>query len=120
MPQQSKVWFLTSETAGREQANALRTLIDETFSSVDPYIQVDLRLVRPDVLLPATLAGRGPDVAINVANNYLLTMHYVMQFYDISQFEDFEDITKRFQPSAMVPYELEGKYYALPNINHSQ
>lgn len=110
-----EVWFLTSETAGREQANALRTLIDETFSSVDPYIQVDLRLVRPDVLLPATLAGRGPDVAINVANN--LPVNYALRnaIYDISQFEDFEDITKRFQPSAMVPYELEGKYYALPN-----
>lgn len=110
-----EVWFLTSDTAGREQANALRTLIDETFSSAEHNIQVDLRLVRPDVLLPATVAGRGPDIAINVANN--LPVNYALRnaIYDISQFDDFEEITKRFQPSAMVPYELEGKYYALPN-----
>lgn len=33
---------------------------------------------------------------------------------DLSQFEDFEEVIKRFQPSAMVPYQFDGGTYALP------
>lgn len=107
-----EVWFLTSDTAGREHANALRILIDETFTK---DIQVDLKLVRPDVLLPATLAGRGPDVAINVSGGLPVNYSLRNAVYDVSKFSDFEEITTRFQPSAMVPFEFNGGYYALPN-----
>lgn len=107
-----EVWFLTSAVAGREQANALRVLIDETFGD---EIVVDLRVVQPYVLLPATLAGRGPDVAINVDNG--LPVNYALRnaIHDVSTFDDFEEIITRFKYSSMVPYEFEGGYYALPN-----
>lgn len=107
-----EVWFLTSAVAGREQANALRILIDETFGE---DIVVDLRVVQPYVLLPATLAGRGPDVAINVDNG--LPVNYALRnaIHDLSTFSDFEEITDRFKESAMVPYEFNGGYFALPN-----
>lgn len=110
-----EVWFLTSATAGREQANALRILIDETFSSAGHNIQVDLKLVKPEVLLPATIAGRGPDIAINVGDS--LPVNYALRnaIFDISKLDGFEEIIKRFQPSAVVPYQLEGGTYALPN-----
>jgi len=73
------VWLCTSESQGREQANAISALISE--ATKDPNsklygINVKLKVVSSDVLLTATLAGRGPDVAINVANgtpvNYAL------------------------------------------------
>lgn len=107
-----EVWFLTSESAGREQANAIRTLIDSTF---DPDIFIDLKVVDPNTLLTATLAGRGPDVAINAFNG--LPINYAMRgaIKDISKFDDFEEVASWFQDSAMTPYEYNGGYYALPN-----
>ncbi|MCD7832070.1 MAG: extracellular solute-binding protein [Firmicutes bacterium] len=54
-----EVWVVT----GRDQANIIRTLIDNTFT---PYsnISVNLKLVAGGTLLPSILAGVGPDVSL--------------------------------------------------------
>ena len=144
-----EVWYLTSESTGREQVNAVKNLIDTTFIP-DTGINVILKILAPGVLLPATLAGTGPDVAINVAGG--LPVNYALRgaIYDVSQQEDFHEVTgictaenaakgnctqnngnytdtdyvkydypeyARFQYSSMVPFELEGSYYALPNTS---
>ncbi len=103
------VWL----SIGQDQANILRKLIDESFAP-QHQIQVDLKLVSAASLLPATLSGRGPDVAIGQADS--TPVNYAMRnaVYDLSQFDDFDEIVTRFMPSAMVPYEFDGKYYALP------
>ncbi|MGD9886595.1 MAG: extracellular solute-binding protein [Bacilli bacterium] len=139
-----EVWFLTSETTGREQANSISTLISNTFT--EQYgINVKLKVVTAGVLLPSTLAGTGPDIAINVANG--LPVNYAMRnaIMDVSGFEEFYEVTGicsaknaemglcdantdynagriddpdeqyLFFDSAMVPYEYNGGYYALPN-----
>ena len=110
-----EVWFLTSEVAGREQANAIRTLIDTDFSLYNKDININLKVVDPGTLLTATLAGRGPDVAINAYSG--VPINYAMRgaIKDISKFPDFEEVTTWFQDSAMTPYEYNGGYYALPN-----
>ena len=107
-----EVWLLTSEMAGREQANAIRTLIDSDFGE---DLNITLKIVSPEVLLTATLAGKGPDVAINAYNG--LAVNYALRnaTYDLSRFDDFEDVVSQFSPSAMTPYEFQGGYYALPN-----
>lgn len=104
-----EVWL----SIGKDQANVLRKLIDESFTR-ETGIQVDLKLVNGAVLLPATLAGEGPDVAMGVGNN--IPVNYAMRnaVYDLSQFEDFDQITPRFKNSAMVPYEYLNGSYALP------
>ena len=103
------VWL----SVGQDQANILRKLIDESFAPQN-QIQVDLKLVSAASLLPATLSGRGPDVAIGQADS--TPVNYAMRnaVYDLSQFDDFEEIASRFMPSALVPYEFDGKYYAIP------
>ncbi|HBP26158.1 MAG TPA: ABC transporter substrate-binding protein [Acholeplasmatales bacterium] len=130
-----EVWFLTSESTGREQANSISTLISNTFT--EQYgINVKLKVVTAGVLLPSTLAGTGPDIAINVANG--LPVNYAMRnaIMDVSGFEEFYEVTGictaanaeagnctaaypndqyQFMDSAMVPYEFDGGYYALPN-----
>lgn len=67
-----EVWM----TLGRDQANVIRNLIDTDFAKKYPDIKVELKLTAADVLLKATLAGIGPDVALNVdsglAVNYAL------------------------------------------------
>lgn len=104
-----EVWL----SIGRDQTNILRKLIDESFTPVT-NIKVDLRLVNPRVLLPATLSGVGPDVAMGVQN--IIPVNYAMRsaVYDISQFDDFDMVADRFKDSGMVPFEYEGGYYALP------
>jgi len=104
-----EVWL----SIGRDQANVLRKMIDETFTPITG-IKVDLKLVNGAVLLPATLSKVGPDIAMGLGNS--IPVNYAMRnaVYDISQQPDFNEITDRFKDSAMVPYEHEGGYYALP------
>jgi len=103
------VWVGT----GRDQANIIRRMIDEDFSK-ENQIGVNLQLVSMDVLLPATLTGKGPDVAIGVDNQ--IPVNYAMRnaAYDLTNFDDFELIKERFKDSAMVPYHYLDGYYAIP------
>ncbi len=81
-----EVWM----TLGRDQANVVRSLIDTTFTK-DTGIKVNLKLTGADVLLKATLAGIGPDVALNVDST--LPVNYALRnaVYDLTQFDDFWD-----------------------------
>ncbi|MCF7925543.1 MAG: extracellular solute-binding protein [Candidatus Izimaplasma sp.] len=104
-----EVWL----SIGRDQANVLRKLIDESFT-LETGIKIDLKLVNGAVLLPATLSNVGPDVAMGLGNS--IPVNYAMRnaVYDISQFDDFDEVTTRFKDSAIVPFEYEGGHYALP------
>lgn len=99
--------------SGRDQANVLKQLIDETFTPAN-NINVNVQLVDMSTLLQATLSGQGPDVAVQVGND--LPMNYGLRdaVVDLSQFEDIDELKKLFRASAMVPYEFEGKTFALP------
>lgn len=67
------VWM----TLGRDQANVIRSLIDTSFAKEHPNIRVELKLTAGDVLLKATLAGIGPDVALNVDSS--LPVNYALR-----------------------------------------
>lgn len=99
--------------SGRDQANVLKSLIDETFTP-KTNINVNLQLVDMSMLLQATLAGQGPDVAVQVGSD--LPMNYGMRsaVVDLSKYEDLPEIRKYFRQSAMVPYEFDGHSFALP------
>lgn len=68
-----EVWM----TLGRDQANVIRSLIDTDFKKKHPDIKVELKLTAADVLLKATLAGIGPDVALNVDSS--LPVNYALR-----------------------------------------
>lgn len=57
------VWTATS----RDQAQIIRSLVDDTFTPNYDGITVDIKLVAGGTLLPATLAGTGPDVYLGGA-----------------------------------------------------
>src|SRR5690606_18636076 len=99
--------------SGRDQANTMKAMIDETFTP-ETGISVNLKLVQMHTLLPATLAGQGPDVAMQIAND--IPVNYAMRnaAADLTQFPDFEEVAKRFRDSAVVPYKFDGGVYALP------
>ena len=111
---------------GRDQANVIRSLIDESFTSVYG-INVNVQLVDMNTLLRAELAGEGPDVAIQVANTNGIAgavlntgndtpVNYGLRnaVLDLAQFEDFEEVKGRFYDSALTAFSFDGAVYALP------
>lgn len=104
-----EVWIGT----GRDQANVIKTLIDDRFTP-EYNIGIILRLVDINTILPATVAGIGPDVTMSIFNS--LPMDYGMRgaVRDLSTFPDFHEVAARFPPAAMVPYTFEGRAFALP------
>lgn len=99
--------------SGRDQANVIRRLIDESFTP-QTGIGVNLELVDPGVLLPATFTGKGPDVMMGVGNT--TPVNYAMRnaVYDLTQFPDYEITMSQFKDSAILPYTFEGGVYAIP------
>ncbi|BCJ94537.1 ABC transporter substrate-binding protein [Anaerocolumna cellulosilytica] len=99
--------------SGRDQANVLKSLIDESFTAAAD-INVNVMLVDMSTLLQATLSGQGPDVALQVGGD--LPMNYGLRnaVVDLSAFNDLGEIKERFRESAMVPFQFERKTYALP------
>ncbi|WP_110042479.1 extracellular solute-binding protein [Paenibacillus cellulosilyticus] len=103
------VWI----TTGRDQAQVLKNLIDETFTP-ESNISVSLKLVPANILLPATLAGEGPDVAMQIGED--VPVNYAMRdaAADLKQFPDYDQIASRFRESGLTPYRYGGGTYALP------
>lgn len=113
------VWLLADGSTtsvnggGRDQATILKNLVDNYF--VTKYqIPVNVKLVNRDVLLSATLAGEGPDVALNVAGKEPVNYALRNAVADLTQFEDYEEVAGWFHKKAMVPFTLGDGVYALP------
>ncbi|MCM1538238.1 MAG: extracellular solute-binding protein [bacterium] len=115
-----EVWILADSTAitsqsggGRDQALVIKDLVDNYFVP-ETGIAVNVKLVNKDVLLSATLAGEGPDVALNVAGkepvNYALRNAAV----DLTQFDDYEEVASWFYRDALTQFTYDGGVYALP------
>lgn len=115
-----EVWILADSTAitsqsggGRDQAIVIKDLVDNYFVP-ETGIAVNVKLVNKDVLLSATLAGEGPDVALNVAGkepvNYALRNAAV----DLTQFDDYEEVASWFYHDALTQFTYNGGVYALP------
>lgn len=104
-----KVWI----GGGRDQAQTLKNMIEDSFT---PYtgIPVNLELVQEGVILPATLAGKGPDVALTVSPSVPVNFFLRGAIIDLAQFEDFPEVAKRFKKSALVPFQFRDSYIALP------
>ncbi len=122
---------------GRDQANVIKNLIDESFTSTT-NINVNVQLVDMSTLLKASLAGEGPDVALQVGPTQVATavsagtgasnasmvsasndtpVNYGIRnaVLDLTQFEDYDEVVSRFSDSALVPFTYNGATYALPD-----
>lgn len=103
------VWM----TPARDQAQVIKRLINDKFTP-ETGIKVNLKLVSQDILLPSTLTGEGPDVALQVDGT--LPVNYASRgaVQDLSVFPDFKQVVQHFNDSAMVPFQYKDGYYALP------
>lgn len=103
------VWI----TTGRDQAQTLKRLIDDSFTR-QTGIKVNLKLVSADILLPSTVSGEGPDIALQVGNEVPVNFATRGALQSLSDFPDFDEVAKRFNGSAMVPYQYNGQSFGLP------
>lgn len=107
------VWIGSGLTGGRDQAMALNQMIQDSFTK-ETGIAVNLQLVPENTILMATLAGRGPDIALQTKMSNPVDFALRNAVYDLSQFEDFEEVKEQFFISATDPFEYDGGIYALP------
>ncbi|MBQ6661882.1 MAG: extracellular solute-binding protein [Lachnospiraceae bacterium] len=98
---------------GRDQCTILKKMIDDTFVK-EYHIGVNVNLMTAAVLLPATVAKTGPDVALNVASGEPVNYALRGASLDLTQFKgntaqggnikSFEECFADFMPSSYVPY----------------
>ena len=100
-------------TTGRDQMQIIRRLTAESFT-VNEDIYVDLRLIAGSALLPAVVAGIGPDISLHEDSGTPVNFASRGQIFDLNTFPDAKEVCSRFSPQALVPYQYEGGLYALP------
>ena len=108
-----KVWMQT----GRDQSNVVKNQVDNSFSAVSD-VKVNLQLIPAGVILPATLAGNGPDVVMNMGQATIIDFAIRGAISDLTQFPDFEEQASRFYPSALETVTYHGGVYGLPETEN--
>ncbi len=105
-----EVWIATST---RDQYDIAQKLVINQFADSD--YNVVIKMVGADTVMPATLTGNGPDVAIQL--NYTMPTNFAYRnaAYDLTTFDDYEEVASRFTAGAMEYFEYEGGVYGLPD-----
>ena len=107
------VWVGNGATGGRDQAQVLQRMVSSDFM-VSTGINVNVQLVSMGALLPATMSGRGPDVALTLNASDPLNYAIRHGVVDLYRLDGFEEVKQRFMESAMEPFSFDGGVYALP------
>ena len=110
------VWVST----GRDQAQVIKDMVLDLFTS-ETGIQVNVQLVQGSVI-EATLAGKGPDIALMQATAQPINFAIRGAIVDLKEMANTYDadeggwdaIASRFSPGALTPFEFDNKVYALP------
>lgn len=104
-----QVWIVT----GRDQSQVLKNMIDDTFTP-QSGIKVNVKLINPNALLTAVVAGNGPDVVISTYTSQPVDYALRNANVNLMRFGDCEEVLKWFKESAYEPYKYDGGLYALP------
>lgn len=97
---------------GRDQALAVKELVDSEF--VPEYgIPVNLSIVQGAVV-EATLAGKGPDIAMFVGGELPVNLAARGLLTDLSGFDGVSEIRSNMNENATVMYEYNGGLYGIP------
>ncbi len=99
---------------GRDQATVVKDLVDNDFNTNNQGINVSINLVQGGIL-EATLAGKGPDVALFLGGDFPIQCAARNLLVDISTFNDYEDVvSSRFTENIETLYTYNGGVYGLP------
>jgi ABC-type glycerol-3-phosphate transport system substrate-binding protein len=112
---------------GKEWAEIIKEMADEEFTP-RTGVYVNINVVPPsqlgagatNALMLAITANRAPDVALGVDANSPVEFAIREAVVNLKQFDNFEEVSKRFLPGIMVPFEYRGGVYALPETMNFQ
>ncbi len=109
-----KLWV----ARGREWSEVLKELIEDDFTP-NTGIAVDIMTLPSgagvtDLLKLAIYSGDPPDLVFGVPAGFPVEMAIRGKAYNLNQFEDYEEVTKRFVDGILVPFHWMGADYALP------
>ena len=93
-----EIWI----TTGRDQSTVLKTMVDDSFTA-QSGIKVNIKLVQADAILTAVVAGNGPDIVLSVSGWFAVNYAMRNAVEDLTQFADFEEVTKPFYQSIIDP-----------------
>ena len=93
-----EIWI----TTGRDQSTVLKTMVDDTFTA-NTGIKVNVKLVQLDAILPAVVAGNGPDIVLSVSGWFAVNYAMRNAVEDLTQFPDFQEVTQAFYQSILDP-----------------
>lgn len=103
------VWMVSS---GKEQAQILQNMIDETFTP-NYNIPVRLQLIPLDVVLRAALTGNGPDVLVGLSQSTLADFAMRNALVDLSGLDGFSEEADRYFESALTGASYQNGIYGL-------
>ena len=98
---------------GRDQALVVKELVENEFAQLYPDIPVSVNLVVGGVV-EATLAGKGPDVALFLGGEFPVNLACRGLLVDMKQFYDYDLAARAYQKDASVLYSYNGGVYGMP------
>ena len=98
---------------GRDQVKVLNTLISKSFSA-KTGINVKVEQVNA-TLVQGVISNNSPDLYLQLSRTEPVNLAMRGIVYDLTQFDDFDEVLTRFQPGAETPYIYRSGVYALPD-----
>lgn len=108
-----RLWIGNGLTGGRDQAVTLNNLILRHFTA-EKNIGVRVEIVPPSTILTATVAGEGPDVALQLNSGDPVNYAMRSAVTDLSALPGFAQIAERFPQSTLTGFTYQNGVYALP------
>lgn len=100
-------------TWGKDQASALDVMIKNDFTP-SSGINVNVKIVGAS-LVNGLISGEFPDLLLNVSRTEPVNLGMRDALYDLKNFEDYEEVLKRFQPGSETPFIYNDACFALPD-----
>lgn len=106
---------------GTEWAELIKEMADEDFT-LRTGIAVNMNVLPAgqlnaggiNALMLAISSGNAPDVALGVDSSSPVEFAIRDAVYNLSKFESFEAVSKRFLPNIFIPYKYKNGIYAIP------
>ena len=103
---------------GRDQAQVVKELTDSYFVP-DYNTDVTINLVQGSIL-EATLAGKGPDIALFIGGDFPINLAVRGLLVDVSRYPDYEEVTQRFADDVMTLYTYDDRHMLYLLARHSR
>ncbi|GAE07081.1 extracellular solute-binding protein, family 1 [Paenibacillus sp. JCM 10914] len=105
---------------GRDWVQIIKQMVDEDFTP-ETGIKVNVNVIPAggmQLLLLAQTSGLAPDVALGVEGEVPIDFAVRGGLVNLSDFSDYDHVSSRFRPGALIPYRYDGGNYALPETQN--